>query len=126
VKAEAPPAASSIEVITVTKHSNHRDTARECFRTMAREFMTAHPRIGHEWRDMPSSITGGRTDLICSENTPREVWATLRDDSIAVGAGSSHTDFEAFGRSISTDQLAGEAFAEFVRLLQEKGHIGPQ
>ena len=93
---------------------------------MAREFMTANSWVEHEWRDVPSSMTGTRTDLVCSENTPQEVWVTLRDDSIAVGAGSSHTDFEAFGRGISTNQLAREAFIEFVRLLREKGHIDPQ
>jgi hypothetical protein len=88
--------------------------------------MAANPAIAHEWRKVPSAVAGDRTDLICGGKTPREVWVSLRDNSIAVGAGGRHTDFESFGRKISEGQIANEAFAEFVKLLRDNGYLGPK
>jgi hypothetical protein len=101
-------------------------SVKRSFRELAQELMAANPAIAHEWCDVPSAVAGDRTDLICGGKTPREVWVSLRDDSIAVGAGSRHTDFESFGRKISVDQIAKEAFAEFVKLLRDNGHVGPR
>src|SRR5271155_526246 len=99
-------------------------SAKGSFRELAQDLMAAYPAIAHEWRDVPSAVAGDRTDLVCAGKTPREVWVTLREDSIAVGAGDRHTDFESFGRKISVDQIAKEAFAEFVKLLRDNGHLG--
>jgi hypothetical protein len=101
-------------------------SAKRSFRELAQELMAANPAIAFEWRDVPSAVAGDRTDLICSGKAPREVWVTLRDDSIAVGTGNRHTDFESFGRKISVDQIAKEAFAEFVKLLRDNGLLGPR
>jgi hypothetical protein len=42
---------------------------------------------------------------------------------IAVGAGGEHEDFEPFGRCISDDEVAQEAFAHLTLLLHQHGYF---
>jgi hypothetical protein len=53
-----------------------------------------------------------------------EVFVSLNDGQIAVGAGKSHDDFEDFGRGLTDEQVAQRAFARLVGLLKEHGYIG--
>ena len=99
---------------------NILDTNRE-FEALARQFLAGHPEIRHEWRPVKSVVSGGRTDLICEPGSAREVFASLTADQITVGSGAVAIDFEAFGRRISNEQLASEAFSHFLSLLEERG-----
>jgi hypothetical protein len=45
------------------------------------------------------------------------VWATLRPGAVAVGLGPDHVDFERFGRKLSDNELAAQAFDHFCSLL---------
>src|SRR5205085_955820 len=93
------------------------------FETHARAFLADHAWVRHEWREIASHVWGNRTDLICDAGTPREIWATLRADSIAVGAGDDHQDFEDFGRGLSDEELAEAAFRYFCELLESNGYL---
>jgi len=94
------------------------------FERLARGFLATHPQIKHEWRPV-AKWHGTRTDLVCAPGLPNEVFASLLGHQIAVGAtaATDHEDFEDFGRSLSDDQVAQEAFDCFVALLREHGHI---
>lgn len=94
------------------------NTVSDAFEARARSLLSRYPAIRHEWRPVGSRLWGDRLDLVCNGGSPGEVWATLRGDSIAVGDGSDHSDFEAFGRSVSHSVVAQEAFDHFVSLLQ--------
>jgi hypothetical protein len=98
------------------------DTNRE-FEALARRFFAEHPEIRHEWRQIKSALSGGRTDIICEPGTSREVFASLTTDQITVGVDSAATDFEDFGRGLTSEQVAKEAFAHFETALREKGII---
>ena len=93
------------------------------FARLARDFLAQHPEIAASWREVPSRLHGPRTDLVCAAGTPAEVWATLRPDTIAVGTGEAHEDFEPFGESLTPEQLAERAFAHFVALLTDRGQL---
>ena len=95
------------------------DTHRE-FEELASEFLAAHPEISHDWRQIRGAW-GGRTDLVCEPGSPREVFASLTDYQITVGADSGSTDFEDFGRGLSQREIAQEALSHFVSLLRERG-----
>jgi hypothetical protein len=95
------------------------------FEQLARDFLEHHPSLGHVWRPIRDGRWGDRLDLVLapySASVP-EVWASLLDGQIAVGAGDSHTDFESFGRHMSDDQVGAEAFAHFVDLLRQHGYL---
>jgi hypothetical protein len=99
------------------------DTHRE-FEAIAKAYLAEHSGIHHEWRPIRDAWSGGRTDLICEPGSANEVWASLRNGQIAVGAtGIEHTDFEDFGRDLTDRDLAAEAFGHFVRLLKLKGIV---
>jgi hypothetical protein len=91
------------------------------FEALARAFLAKHSGIRHEWRQVRSAWSGGRTDLLCEPGGSREVFASLTGGHVTVGTSEARTDFEDFGRGLSNQQLAEEAFAQFVVLLQEKG-----
>jgi len=95
------------------------DTNRE-FEAIARAFLSKHPEIRHEWRQIRDAW-GGRTDLVCYPGEPREVFASLTETQITVGSGGDETDFEDFGRGLSPAQLAAEAFARLEHLLAKIG-----
>jgi hypothetical protein len=97
------------------------DTHRQ-FEALARSFLAEHPTIRHEWRHVRNAW-GGRTDLICEPGTANEVFASLTSGQITVGARGSDTDFEDFGRNLSDDQIAREAFGQFLKLLSESGIV---
>jgi hypothetical protein len=96
------------------------------FEELAVGFLSKHPGIQHEWRDVPSRFWSGRRDLICAPGQFNEVFASLLDRQIAVGAtAGEHEDFEDFGRGLSDTVIAREAFTRFVEILRETGLVAP-
>jgi hypothetical protein len=93
------------------------------FEKLAREYLTQHPRIDHVWRPIQDKWSGDRTDLVCDEGKESEVFASLRETAIAVGDKLDHTDYEDFGRGLTSHQLAAEAMAYFIELLGKHGVI---
>jgi hypothetical protein len=73
---------------------------------------------------LASWIWGDRRDLVCAPGQPNEVISSLEGTQIAVGpTAGEHEDFEDFGRSMSDEDVAHEAFARFVEILTETGHV---
>jgi hypothetical protein len=102
-------------------------TARGEFERLAKEFLTVHPELRHEWRPIASKAFGDRLDLVFpGTGANAEVWATAYTDQIAVGAGSDgdHNDFQDFGRGETPSQLAREGFNRLKALLRQHGHLG--
>lgn len=94
------------------------------FETLAVEYLSKHPGIPHEWRDVPGRFQGARRDLVCAPGQPNEVFASLLGGQIAIGiAGGEHEDFEDFGRDRSATAVAQEAFTRFVERLREAGLV---
>ena len=91
------------------------------FESLARSFFAQHAGIRHEWCQVRSAWSGGRTDLLCEPGGNLEVFASLTGGHITVGTSEQRTDFEDFGRGLSNQQLAEEAFAKFVGFLKGKG-----
>ena len=89
------------------------------FERIAREYLAQHPRILHEWREIQDS-SGGRTDLVCWPGTSQEVFASLAQSQITVGSNNTAEDFEAFGRSLSDEELAREAWALLESLIRKR------
>jgi len=87
---------------------------------MARRFLEEHPEIPHSWRQIRNA-SGGRTDLVCWPETAQEIYASLSNYQITIGAGDSDRDFEDFGRGLSDKEVAQEAFSYFETLIREKG-----
>ena len=96
------------------------DTNQE-FEALARDFLSQHPEMRHEWRQVRDAW-GGRTDLICYRGEPHEVFASLTETQITVGSATEETDFEDFGRGLTAAELAAEAFARFKNLLSHARH----
>lgn len=93
------------------------------FEHLARELFVAYPEIQHEWREIRSR-DGERLDLICGVGLPNEVFASLLGYQIALGrTAGEHEDFEDFGRGLSDEDVGREAFARFVEVLRENGHL---
>ena len=93
------------------------------FESLARGFLADHPEISHEWHTV-KSWGGDRLDLVCRLGTQNEVFASLFGYQIAVGVTNGrHRDFEDFGRGLPEEQVAQEAFDEFVNLLRDRGHL---
>ena len=89
-------------------------------------FLAQHPTIPHEWRDVASRWSGSRRDLVCGPGQTNEVFASLLGPQIAIGATrGEHEDFEDFGRGLSDEEVAREAFNRFVEILTEAGHLEP-
>ena len=84
--------------------------------------LARYPSIRHEWRPVRSRWAGDRLDLVCNPGSSDEVWASIRDGTIAVGAGEDHEDFEGFGRDLSEAAVAHQAFTHLLTLLREHGH----
>jgi len=99
----------------ITTVSTHRSFAK-----MAREYFAQHTGVPHTWREVHDA-SGGRTDLVCWPDTSDEVFASLTDYQITVGSRDSAEDFEKFGRSLSDEELAREAWARFISLVAERG-----
>ena len=95
------------------------DTNRE-FEFLAKPFLSRHSDIVHEWRPIKNALSGGRTDLICRAKNGSEVFASLASYQITVGSGQESKDFEDFGRGVSAEDLAKEAFEFFVLLLERE------
>jgi|SRR5438034_4386828 len=94
------------------------------FANLATAFFAKHPEVRHEWREVKSRLWGDRVDLVCGVGSQNEVYASLLDWQIAVGVtNGDHDDFEDFGRGLSEEALATEAFQRFVQLLRERGHL---
>ena len=89
-------------------------------------FLESHPEIRHEWHRAKSFWDGGQTILICARSQPNEVFASLRSWQITVGSNGSDQDFEDWGRKMTGDEVAREAFDFFVELLRKNGHLSPQ
>ena len=100
----------------ITTLSTHRS-----FEKMAREYLAEHNDIPHKWREI-HDVSGGRTDLVCWPDTSEELFASLTEYQITVGNSGSTEDFEKFGRKISDEELAGEAWAQFMALITEIRH----
>ena len=96
-------------------------TTHEEFEKLAREYLAKHPTINHVWRPVQDKWSGDRTDLVCDEGKPSEVFASLRETAIAVGDCQDHTDFEDFGHGLTSRELASEAMAHFIQLLGKHG-----
>ena len=90
------------------------------FEALARTFLAANPGIRHEWKQVRSVASGGRTDLICRTECGAEVFASLTKSQITVGSGASAEDFESFGRGLSDAAVAEEAFERFVEYLKRE------
>jgi len=98
----------------------------QAFEGLAKKFLAAHPEVGHEWREVKSRRDGDRTDLICGVGAANEVFASLLGYQIALGlTKGEHQDFESLERGLTDEQVAGEAFARFVALLDQHGHLAP-
>jgi len=96
------------------------------FESLALVFLAQHPTIPHEWRDVVGRWSGRRRDLICAPGQKNEVFASLLGTQIALGTTrGDHEDFEDFGRGLSDEDVAREAFSRFVELLTEAGHLEP-
>ena len=95
------------------------------FERVVRAYLAAHPSIRHEWHDRTSKWWGDRReiDLLPSREGMPSVWASFWEGQITVGFGDQHTDFETFGRKISEEQLAQEAFSYFLELVSDKGYL---
>ena len=48
---------------------------------------------------------------------------TIRPGEAVVGTKEFHDDYQDFGTGQSDTEIAGEAFARFVELLRENGHL---
>lgn len=83
------------------------------------------PALRFEWRDKSNLVSGSRLDLVCAADTPAEVFASILGASIAVGDLSDHADVEDFGRDLSDDELADEAFRLLEQKLESHGLIKP-
>jgi hypothetical protein len=94
------------------------------FHQLAKGFLARHPEVPHEWRLIRDDRSGDRTDLICGRDTPDEVFASLLGTQIACGpTHGEHVDFETFGRDLTDEQVAEEAFDHFVHALRDRGHV---
>jgi len=89
------------------------DTNRD-FEVLAREFLAENPSIRHEWRQIRSIWDGGRTELSCAPGEDNEVLAVLRSYQITIASTSGDQDFEDWGRNLSAEQVAKEAFVHFL------------
>jgi hypothetical protein len=86
------------------------------FEKLAEAFFCAHPEIPHARREIPSLLAGGATVLACHPGSPREVSASLTSHQISITAAAEQRDFEDFGRGLSQEQVAAEAFEYFASL----------
>jgi hypothetical protein len=92
------------------------------FELLANPFLKTQSGLSYEWRIVASKLWGDRTDLICVLNSNIEVWASFRESSVAIGTGENHTDFEDFGRGLTDQALASEAFKYFEKIVTQNKH----
>jgi hypothetical protein len=93
------------------------------FEKLVTPFLEANPSVSCQWRTVQSWLAGDRRDLVCAEGTPREVFVTVRPGEAVVGTRDFHEDYQDFGTGQSDVEIAGQAFARFVELLRENGHL---
>jgi hypothetical protein len=86
------------------------------FEVKVRAFLGQHPGLRHEWRTVSSLLSGERLDVIFKTRAA-DIWATIREDQIAVGLGPDHEDFEANDSTI--EGTAEKAFGRLKQLLFE-------
>jgi len=98
---------------------NDRSSA---FELLARQMLARNPAIQCEWRSVHDKVWGHRVDLVCNAGSPDEVWASIRDYTIAVGDANRHVDFESFGPDLGDALVAAKALSHFAALLREHGH----
>jgi hypothetical protein len=103
-----------------------RSTLDIAFEELAVAFLSTHPGLRHEWRDVPGRFWRARRDLICAPGQSNEVFASLLGGQIAVGVTAGmHDDFEDYGRGLPDAAIAREAFTRFVDILREAGLVAP-
>ena len=93
------------------------------FEQLVTPFLAAHPSLSYQWRTVRSWFASDRRDLVCDPGTPREVFVTVRADAAVVGTIDFHDDYQDFGTGQTDAEIAREAFARFVELLRENGHL---
>ena len=93
------------------------------FEKLVAPFLAAHPSLSCQWRSVRSRLAGDRRDLVCDQGTSREVFVTVRADAAVVGTTDFHDDYQDFGTGQSDADVARDAFARFVELLQANGHL---
>ena len=96
----------------------------DVFESLANAFLLQHPEIAHEWRKVKGRWWADGIDLVCAPGTPNEVFASLKGGQIVVGDRVDRDDFEDFGRSVSAEEVAQEAFNDFIELLRRHGYLG--
>ena len=94
----------------------------DSFVSLASGFLSQHPELLYEWREVKDLVWGPRIDLICRPGSSDEVYASLLGGQIAVGAsGGDHLDFTDYGRGLTSIEVARQALARLVELLAESG-----
>jgi hypothetical protein len=94
------------------------------FESLATPFLSRHPEIFHEWRQVKDPVWGDRIDLVCGNGTANEVYASLLGYQIAVGVtNGDHRDFEDYGRGLSDNDVAKQAFGRLVELFGLYGYL---
>jgi hypothetical protein len=108
------------------------------FQRLAGEYLAAHPEIVWEWRHTAKRwLHPERLDLIVPplKEGAVEVWVSLGDGQLVVGAEGEervslreddHRHFEDYGRNITDEALAQEAFGYFVDLLKRHALVAPE
>ena len=98
---------------------------RTPFESLARALLAAHPAVRHEWRVVEGWGGDKRLDLILvpPSSGVSEVWASLRDYQLTVGDDAEDTDFESWGRDLTNEQVAAEAFEHFVALMRRHQYL---
>jgi hypothetical protein len=101
------------------------DPLSPAFERLARDFLAGRASLRHDWRNVRSRLSGNRLDLVFQSPSPKvpEVFVSLNERQITVGAGKSHEDFEDFGRGLTDEQVAQRAFSRLIELLKEHGYI---
>jgi hypothetical protein len=92
------------------------DRLGSIFERLVRAELANRPGVPHEWRRVHDGA-GERRDVVCYPGSATEVWASIRSDSVAVGSGAGHRDYEDLGHRASTDQIAIDAVRRFGELL---------
>ena len=95
------------------------DRLKAAFERQVKSWLASHPEVPHEWR-CSRDLAGERIDLVCFPQSGKEVWATLRTDAVAIGAGSVHEDFETAIQGGSTTNVVADACRYFVGLIHER------
>lgn len=94
------------------------------FEAKVRALLGQHPGLRHEWRTVGSLLSGERLDAIFKTGAV-DIWASIREDQIAVGLGPEHEDFEANDDS-AIERTAEKSFGQLKQLLLEARLVDAQ